>query len=789
MCRIRDGETRCLTTADGLPANYVWSVYEDRAGTLWIGTYGGGLVRFEGDRMRVYGTDDGLTSDRVTCLREDRHGNLWIGTHGGGLNRFHEGRFDAFTRRDGLTDDAVLALWEDREGSLWIGTVSGGLNRLKDTLFTVYDAQRGITTPMTRTVLEDRRGRLWIGTSGGGLFRIDGQAVRHFTTADGLPVMDVFSLWEEPGGAMWVGTYGGGVACLDQGRTATWSTANGLPHDTVWAITGDHSGNVWIGTYGGGLVRLRDGHMTVFTTADGLPSDLIRTLLVSRDGTLWIGTSGGGLARYRDGAFTSYGAAQGLSSRTVLALYEDPHGLLWVGTARGLDLLNGDTLRAVTTRDGLFDDIVYCILEDARGNLWMSCNRGIFRVAKEEVLAVLHGASATVHSTAYGRADGMPTSECNGGSQPAGWKTAAGELLFPTPRGVVALDPRRLAINPEPPPVFVEAVVADGVRHGVDAPVLLPPDTRNLQIDYTALSFLAPEKVAFRYRLEGSDRGWTWAGDRRTAFFSHLPPGRYTFRVTACNNDGVWNQVGASLAIRLRPRFYQTTAFYAAGALFLVLVGFAAAYGRVVSHRRRERELASLVEARTYELKRVTRELEAANRRLEILSLRDPLTGVANRRRFDRLLELAWGRALRTTTPLSLLMVDIDHFKAFNDRLGHPEGDRCLRHVAELLAVGARRATDLVARYGGEEFAVVLEGVAEAGAHEVAEDLRHRVEEAEIPHPASPVASVITVSIGVASRVPAVGSVPGELLGAADRALYRAKHEGRNRTCRDDSRR
>jgi diguanylate cyclase (GGDEF)-like protein len=330
----------------------------------------------------------------------------------------------------------------------------------------------------------------------------------------------------------------------------------------------------------------------------------------------------------------------------------------------------------------------------------------------------------------------------------------------------------------------------DGHTEPLSPQLRLKPGRHRIEFRFTALSLVAPEKELFRYRLKGYDPDWVSTSTRRDAVYTGLPPGEYTFRVIACNNDGVWNDRGASFTFVQLPRFYQTWWFLALVALLALGGVFGLVRLRLAAARRREAALTTMVEERTALLEERSallaeqgRELRDLNRRLKDMSNRDALTGVANRRRFKEFLDTEWRRALRSRTSVSVLMVDIDHFKPFNDAYGHQQGDACLKRVAEAMSGELQRAGDLLARYGGEEFVVVLPGHGLDRARKVAERLRRAVEKLEIHTSVSGVAPCVTVSIGVANAVPQEKENPAMLVAAADRALYRAKDAGRNRVC------
>jgi len=771
--QLKDGKFIVYGKKEGLSNDVVRSIHEDRGGSLWIGTAGGGLNRFQDGAFTAYTTKEGLSNDLVRAIYQDREGALWIGTSGGGLSRFHKGRFSTLTTKEGLSNDVVWSIYEDREGNLWVGTAGGGLNRLKEGKFTTYTTKEGLTSNFVWSIYQDREGGFWIGTNGGGLNRFKNGEFIAYTTNDGLSNNMVRSICKDRQGNLWVGTGGGGVNQFKNGKFTPYTTKEGLSDDVVYAICEGHDGSLWLGT-SKGLNRLDDGRFTVYSTNEGLPNNVVHYIYEGRKGNLWIATNEG-LSRFKDGAFTTYNTENGLSHNRVLAVYEDQAGNLWIGTRGGLNLMKNGNITAIKKKDGLFDNLIFQILEDAQGNLWMSCNKGIFRVSKKELIDFAAGKARRVTSFAYGKTDGMKSSECNGGNQPAGCKAQDGTLWFPTMKGIAMIDPRNIVVNTNPPSVTIEKIFVDNAAIELhDKEVSLSPGRKKFEFHYTALSFIAPEKVNFRYRLEGFEKEWIAAGTRRAAYYTNLGPGKYRFQVIACNNDGVWNQTGAAFEFHINPSFYQTPLFYGLFAVSAVVLGTGVFHLRVRQMKAREVELESIVQERTSQLRE-------ANRKLERLATLDGLTGVSNRRHFDEFLDQEWKRAIRYQAPLSLIMIDIDFFKMFNDTYGHQAGDECLKQVAGVLQETVPRATDLVARYGGEEFSVVLTNTDTNGSANMAEKLRIEVEVLKILDKSSKAGDHVTISVGVATSVPHKKSAPESLIAAADKALYQAKEEGRNR--------
>ena len=528
--RFRDGRFTVYGKKEGVPSDFVQAVFVDSRGDVWVGTDGGGLARYRDGQFTVYTQKDGLADDTVECIQEDRDGNLWIGNQGG-LSRMTDGKLTKFTPAEGLSDDTVLAIFEDREGSLWIGTVVGGLNRLKDGKFTAFTHKEGLVNDRVRTIFEDHDGSIWLGTRGGGVSRYRNGVFSAFGARDGLSGDFARSIYEDGAGKLWVGTWGDGLDVLEKnGRFRAFHRKDGLPSEIIRCMYRDREGNLWIGTDAGGLVRERDGKFTVYGARDGLLAATVLAILEDRDGNLWLGTEGGGLWRFSHGRFTSFTTKEGLSDDTVLSLYEDADGCLWIGTdGGGLNRFKDGKFSRFTRREGLFDDVQYAILEDGRGNLWMSCSRGIFRVRRAELEELADGKREAVVSQSFGRADGMRSAECSGFTQPAGWKTRDGRLWFPTIEGAVVIDPDRIRTNTLPPPVVVEQVLIDHRALPRADEAELEPGRGDLEFHYAGLSFVDPDRVHFRYMLEGFDREWVEAGSRRVAFYTNIPPGRYTF--------------------------------------------------------------------------------------------------------------------------------------------------------------------------------------------------------------------------------------------------------------------
>jgi ligand-binding sensor domain-containing protein len=547
LWRVTKTESVKLSVADGLAHETVNAVSAARDGGLWIATRAGVNLMRGGRIVATFTTRDGLPSNDTSAIYEDGRGCVWIGTTSSGLGRLCPGHpMRRFSSVYGLPSDSVTAFFEDREGSLWVGT-SGGLARFKAGSFVPYGEREGLPHSKATSVLESRDGALWVWSDGGGLAEIRGDRVRTLRMRDGLVSDFGGPLFESRDGSLWIG-HDPGISRLKDGRiTAYRDIAPGASY--VSAFTEDAQGLI-LYAIGPGLCRFRDGRATPYRLPNGETLDLAMVWAMhwDREGALWLCTSTGAVT-VRGNEVRQVWSLPGEFS-VAAAIHEDAEGALWLSTWDGIIRFAGGRMARFGPEQGLPQRRIHHILEDRAGHLWVAGSKGIYRVRKQALEDVAAFRSRQVTPEVFGVADGLRSPEATSGAEPSACATRSGRLWFATTAGVASVDPERLTRNPLPPPVKIEAALLDGQVTPVTSQLKVPAGTGRLELSYNGLSLLAPQRVRFRYRLLGLEREWVDAGTRRTAYYSSLPPGRFTFLVTACNNDGVWNEQGAALATR-----------------------------------------------------------------------------------------------------------------------------------------------------------------------------------------------------------------------------------------------
>lgn len=547
-----------------------------RAGGLWVRD-GQCIRRWQGGAwVEDRGVLD-LPVNENTVFRESPSGTLMIGTSGQGLWLIEpDGRQHHLDHSSGLSQDQVLSLCEDREKNFWVGTVHG-LNRLSRRVVKMIVPADHWQNRAVTTIAPAKTGGFWVGTEGAGLYRISqGGQVLSQQSFD-IWHQDIRSVLEDARGHIWTAVFNYGLWLGDPGRPSGRYLPNptsGYPN----ALFADSRQAVWVGTTLG--AARYDSGSTPAPAQIPLTNADVRCFAEAGDGAIWLGLQSGALFRYDSRTRQASPVGNATVHSSIHAIHCAANGTLWIGTWRnGLAFLQNGQWGTLTHEQGLPDDSISDIRSDEDENLWIGTSSGIFRIRRKQLDQYTAGQIKSVNCLQLGSGDGLGTWEILGGCQPIACRTADGRLWYVTSVGLAVVDPRAIQPNHLPPPVVIESLLADGKPlENARPPAALPAGTRQVEIHYTALSLSAPRQVRFRYRLAGLDPRWIEAADQRVAYFSHLPPGRYTFEVTACNNHGVWNDKGARLAFQVLPLFWQTT-------WFKLLVGMVAATMIILLYR------------------------------------------------------------------------------------------------------------------------------------------------------------------------------------------------------------
>jgi ligand-binding sensor domain-containing protein/signal transduction histidine kinase len=603
LFRVAEGRLEELPRPAELPDVSPYCLLVDRAGRLWAGIGNGRVLCREREEWKVYDMTSGLPFAYIGVLAEDGDGTLWAGSVDAGLYGLREGRFLPVHRSDGLSAEDIRSLFVDDEGHLWVGTRTGGLNRMARRKVEVFGSAQGLTNEFVRAVAETPDGSWWVATSGAGLQRRAGAEFVPWEDTNNTQFTFLNTVLATHDGHLWVGGAGCLFQLLDGKLIGAWKRAqvSWLANAGVTALLEDEREGIWVGTSSGKVLRLRGGEFESFggDAARGAVTALAQT----EDGALWIGSTTGGLLQMRPGSGSTYLFEEILPGRDIRALHTDGQDTVWIGLAGGgLARWRAGRLAFITRREGLADDTISQILDDGQGHLWLGSNRGLMRVRRAELDALAEGRLKFIHPRVFGVADGLLAEEFATGSSPTATRLQSGELLFPTVRGVVRIDPRQPLRAAPVPRVMIEELMVGGTPHpgfppqgvrGGDKPpvVVVPPGRRDVEITYTGLSYAAPARMRFRYRL-GADAEWVEAGTRRSAYYQQLRPGRYEFQVLAANADNQWTLTPAAVILDLRPYYWETLWF--AVMVGLLILGAAAGGVRLAERRRFRRRLASL---------------------------------------------------------------------------------------------------------------------------------------------------------------------------------------------------
>ncbi len=562
---------RLADAAGNLPTGAAVALLADMHGRLWVGTAKGLFVSRPRDWTKFEAVPELSGEGGVSALFKDREGRIWVGTQDGARRVSEMAGRPVVEAARAAAGANVLAMTEDAEGDLWIGTESEGATVVRSPKFITYTTRDGLADDAVRCVFENQRGAVSVGTSAG-LTQMERGKWKQLTSRSGLSSNVILSLGEDADGNVLAGTPDG-LNRIGREGIAVTTSADGLADDFVRSIYRDRDGSLWMGTRRG-LSHQDNAHrFTTYTQADGLGSDLAGVILRDRGGDLWVGTLNG-LSRFENGKFKTYRTGDGLSSNVITALHEDEAGDLWIGTQdAGLNVRENGRILRLPPKLGL-PDSVFGIVEDSNGGIWFASKAGIVLARREELKSAALGRQAAATIVWYGTSDGLRISECSAGGHPEVWRGKDGTLWFSTVKGLAALPANADGVKRTRTPVVIESVTIGDQTYEPKQVHEIGPGYSRIAFEYASLNFAAPQKVLYRYRLEGFDRKWVEAGTQRTAYYTNIPPGRYRFRVAARNNDGIWNEAGSALGFRLAPHFYQTVWFYGLAVLAMAGAGY-----------------------------------------------------------------------------------------------------------------------------------------------------------------------------------------------------------------------
>ncbi len=622
----------------GLSSDTIISLATD-GDALLVGT-ASGLDRIVGDRIERVG---GMPADQVTAIRRDRDGNLWIGTYSNGLFRISGGQISPYGIADGLLNPTVRAIFEDDEGSIWIGT-NGGFEQLRAGAFVTWNEREGLADAVARVVFEDRAGVLWVGTANG-LSRWNGSS---FTAIDDPQLTGILSIEQSRDGALWFGT-SKGVYRVAEGKKTLFTTANGLSNNTIRDIHEDRRGNIWIAT-DSGLNRIRAGAVESFSGRGGLGTDYAMGIAETPDGRVWVAT-GGGLAELDGDTVRLHSAPRELPSNRLFALETDTDGTVWITTdGDGLVRYRNGKSQAITTRQGLPSDKILSIVDDGKGGLWFGTVRGAFRADKRLLNAVADGRIPHFTEPLFDENDGLGSRQCNGVANPAALRSRDGRIWLATANGVSALSALRLPPLPARAPV-IERVSINGREVAPSLLRSVPPGAERIEFEFSGVTFTTPDRMRFRYRLEGYDQSWMDGGTNRVASYTNLSAGPYRFILESSRDGATWR--GASVPFELRPHFYETKWFVALMVLLVAGLLLGAHSIRLHLTHERARLLEKLVEERTWQIS------EEKERTLEALAAAEAAKREAERH--ERLAEEALINAEEANHAKSIFLAATSH--------------------------------------------------------------------------------------------------------------------------------
>ncbi len=766
LYRISNNDPKLISHGD----MKVYSAAEDPQGRIIYGGDDGAWQFKDGKISRI---DERLNHFSISNVLVDNQGQYWFGTVNQGIYRYFNSRLASLTEADGLPHSRVLSLFQDREASIWIGT-NTGLTRLRHAPFRSWDKARGLNGDYVRTVMPLDNGQTLIGTSSG-LSVLNGKHVTNIVSFDehkqAPRELSILSLAPSRNGGAWVGSYSHGVLAYNN-KSVSPVPLDNLPSSEVRAIAEQENGTLWVGTTSGLMRYNVDGTHQLYNTNKGLPDNYVMSLKIDHLNQVWVGT-GHGVAMIDavNEAVTAFDLTPFESAEYIFGFYLEEE-YLWMTTDRGLIRYRyqDKSLSSVSRNNGLPIDKLFQIVPDSNGYYWLTSNRGIWRVSMEDAHAVANREVSLIDFEHFSEIDGLPTAQLNGGSNPAAGIDSRGHLWFATAKGVAATHPSRFRLLVTPSfPTVIEQVTSDQSHIDVlsTTPVELEAGSQRVQFEFVGLGYISSHVIRYKTKLEGFETEWTERGVTGQAEFTNLPPGSYNFMVSAYypyHPDYV-NQV--SFAFTIAPYWWQRPVIQVVIAALLVLSIMLLVTWRIHLLNKAKLKLKKQVEDKTHELKLQATAFERQARE-------DLLTGLPNRRAFDDWMNDVTCEPEIINT-LSIVMLDLDHFKRINDQYTHIAGDHVLRHVSAILEHYTPPGA-MMARWGGEEFVLGIVGKSSEEVYQICLEINRAVRE----HDLSTIATGLSVSISIGMVTATTCDGFDDLLRCADSALFDVKNSGRD---------
>jgi ligand-binding sensor domain-containing protein/signal transduction histidine kinase len=594
---LNDGHIKAVLS--GHPTRRINCLLPTGENSTWFGT-ANGLFNWDGTRITRVPLPDQVKGAQVLTMLRDRRGNIWVGTARGLVRIDNSGA--SFFERDSVASGEITSLFEDREGNVWVGGPQG-LERISEKTFVIYGQSEGLPKEVNGPVHVDEVGRAWVAPQEGGIDLIDGGSVQHLKS----PFLDrnvIYSIASDKSG-VWLGTQTRGITRVTYRNgivtTATYTKADGLAENSVFSVSVGRDGAVWAGTLTGGVSRLKGGKFVTYKRDDGLASNTVSSILETHDGRMWFGTPNG-LSSLSNGHWSTYTTQDGLASNNVNSLFEDGFGSLWVGTSAGISVIEHGQIRALPNVPASLHDQIFGFALDPKGRVWVETAAQILCI---QPLRLPDGELSSVNVREYDTEDGLPQIEGVRRNQSVA-VGGEGKVWFSLRDGVAVVDSESVRDDSVPALSHIDMISADGTTIPLTNSIKIPPSRRRLTFKYTGISLTIPERVRFRYFLEGFDHAWSAPVDAREAVYTNLSPGPYRFRVISRNSDGLWNGPETSIVFRVEPAFWQTMWFRIA-VLMMVLLAFWGIF-RIRTHAL-TRQLNSRFQVRLSERSRIAREL------------------------------------------------------------------------------------------------------------------------------------------------------------------------------------